>query len=167
MNQIREELDRNKLGVIAKVDFSEWVTPTFYVKKNNNKLWIYVNFSKGLKKCVKTYTYPLPNPGGNFAKLNGRKFFLKWDLLETYLQLQIEEKCSKLLTTNTHKSLYIFNWLPFRIKVAPCIFAAGDRHNACRYEFHYSISGWHSHKRSRGQHKRKMQIFHVRKFGYW
>ena len=50
------------------------------------------------------------------------KIFSKSDLSDAYLQVKVEEECSKLLTINTHKGLYEFNWLPFGLKVSPNIF---------------------------------------------
>ena len=47
--------------------------------------------------------------------------FSKLDLLDIYLQIQVDEECLKLLTVNTHKELYKFNQLPFDVKVAPNI----------------------------------------------
>lgn len=38
------------------------------------------------------------------------------------MQIQVDEEWLKLLTIDTHKGLYEFNRLPFRIKVAPGIF---------------------------------------------
>ena len=43
-------------------------------------------------------------------------------LLEAYLQIPVEEKCTELLTINTHRGLYKINRLQYRIKVAPTIF---------------------------------------------
>ena len=50
------------------------------------------------------------------------EIFSKLDLSGAYLQILVEEECSKLLTINTHKGLYKFNRFPFGIKVAPNIF---------------------------------------------
>ena len=39
-----------------------------------------------------------------------------------YLQVQVNERCLKLLTINTPKRLYKFNRFPVGVKVAPSIF---------------------------------------------
>ena len=67
-------------------------------------------------------THVLPSHKNIFAKLNGRKIFSKLEVSDVYLQVQVEEECSKLLTINTHKGLYEFNQLLFGMKVMPCIF---------------------------------------------
>ena len=41
---------------------------------------------------------------------------------DAYLQIPVDEQCSKLLCVNTHRGLYKFNRLPFGVKVAPAIF---------------------------------------------
>eukprot|EP00106_Octopus_bimaculoides_P019505 XP_014786947.1 PREDICTED: uncharacterized protein K02A2.6-like [Octopus bimaculoides] len=75
-----------------------------------------------LNDCLVTYNYSLPSLEEVFAKLNGRKFSSKLDLFEAYLQIQIEEDYSHLLTVITHCGLFKFKWLPLSVKVDPAIF---------------------------------------------
>ena len=39
-----------------------------------------------------------------------------------YLQVKVDEQCTKYLTINTNNGLYILKRLPFRLKVAPSLF---------------------------------------------
>ena len=71
---------------------------------------------------LKDYHYPLPTPEEVFNKLNGGVVFTKVDLSDAYLQIPVEEECSKLLSINTHRGLYKFERLAFGVKVAPAIF---------------------------------------------
>ena len=48
--------------------------------------------------------------------------FSKVDLSDAYLQIPVEEECSKLLCINTDRGLYKFGRLPFGVKVTPAIF---------------------------------------------
>ena len=57
-----------------------------------------------------------------FNKLNAGKVFSNIDLSEAYLQIPVEENSYKLLCINTHRGLYKFDSLVFRIKVVPAIF---------------------------------------------
>ena len=57
-----------------------------------------------------------------FAQLNGGRIFSKLDLSEANLQIPVDKKCVEILTANTHKGLFKFLRLPFRITVAPAIF---------------------------------------------
>jgi hypothetical protein len=51
---IEKELERlQALGVIEKVEHTDWASPTVYVKKKNDKIRICVNFSTGLNECLK------------------------------------------------------------------------------------------------------------------
>ena len=101
-------------GIQSKVEFSQWVAPTVYVKKK----------SKEIRVCavLRDYHYPLPSPEEVFTKLKGGKIFSKVDLSDAYLQIPLEENSSKLLCINTHQGLFKFERLPFGIKVAPAIF---------------------------------------------
>eukprot|EP00106_Octopus_bimaculoides_P020916 XP_014788358.1 PREDICTED: uncharacterized protein K02A2.6-like [Octopus bimaculoides] len=91
-------------------------------QEKNNEIRVCADFSTGLNECLIPYNYSLPSPEEIFTKLNGGKFFSKLVLSEAYLQVKVDEECSKLLSINTYKRLYIFNRLPFGIKVAPGIF---------------------------------------------
>ena len=122
-NQINKELERlENLGVISRIEFSEWVCTVVSVKKNNNKIRMCSDFSTGLNDCLRDNTYPLPSPEDIFVSLNGGKIFSKLDLSDAHLQVKVEEEYSKLLTINTHKGLYKFNRLPFGLKVSTSIF---------------------------------------------
>ena len=123
LETVDKELERlEKLGVISKLVYSDWSSPVVIVKKRNDKIRLCADFSTGLNDCLKDHTYPLPSPEEIFAKLNGGKIFSKIDLSEAYLQVKVNEECSKILTINTHKGLFKFNRLPFGLKVAPSLF---------------------------------------------
>ena len=123
LEQIDKELEQLKnLGVISCIEFSEWAYPVVYVEKKNNKIRMCADFSTGLNDCLRDHTYTLPSPEDIFASLNEGKIFSKLDLSDAYLQVKVEDECSKLLTINTHNGLYKFNRLPFGLKVSPSIF---------------------------------------------
>ena len=131
LEMIDKELRRlEENEVIKKVDYSEWASTTVYVKKKNNKIRVCVDFSTGLNECLWDHTYPLPTSEEIFSKLNGSKVFLKIDLSEAYLQVQVEEECTKYLTIHTHRGLYQLRQLPFGLKVAPKSISANYGYNA-------------------------------------
>ena len=120
---IEIELQRlQENGVVEKVDYSEWASPTVYVTKKNKKIRVCADFSTGLNDCLMDHSYPLPSPEDIFTKLNGGKIFSKIDLSEAYLQVKISEECSKYLCINTHLGLFRLKRLPFGLKVAPALF---------------------------------------------
>ena len=86
------------------------------------KIRVCADFSTGLNECLWDHTYPLPTPEEIFSKLNGGKIFSKIDLSEAYLQVKVEEECTKYLTIHTHRGLYRLRRSPFSLKVAPSLF---------------------------------------------
>lgn len=118
-----KELDRLvQTGILSKIELNVWEASVVYVKKKSVETRVCAYFSTGSNKAIKDYHYLLPNPEKIFTKLNGDKVFSKIDLSEAYLQIPAEEESTKILCINTHKELYIFNRLPFGIKVALSIF---------------------------------------------
>ena len=65
--------------------------------------------------------YPLPKVDDVFASLAGGKRFTKIDLKQAYLQMEMDDESSALLTLNTHKGLYKLNRLAFGIASAPAL----------------------------------------------
>ena len=121
--EINKELDRLvNMGILSKVEFSEWVALTVYIRKKSKEIWVSTDFSTGLNTALKDYHYPLSSPEEVFNKLIGGNVFSKIDLSKAYLQIPVEENSSKLLCINTHRGLYKFDRLVFGIKVTPAIF---------------------------------------------
>lgn len=74
LEQTDKELERlENLGVISRIEFSEWACPVVYVKKKNNKIRMCADFSTGLNDCLKDHTYPLPFTRRHFCKFKWRK----------------------------------------------------------------------------------------------
>ena len=66
--------------------------------------------------------YPLSKPQDLFATLSGGKQFSKIDLLQAYLQFELDEESRKLVIVNTHQGLYKYNRLPFGVASDPALF---------------------------------------------
>jgi len=71
---------------------------------------------------LKDHNYPLPAPEDIFSRLSGGKIFTKMDLSDAYLQVKVNNECSKYLCINTHRGIFKLNRLPFGLKVAPALF---------------------------------------------
>ena len=54
--------DSKKMGVLSKVDYSDWASPTVYIKKKSKERCVCVNFSPGLNDALKNYHCPLSKP---------------------------------------------------------------------------------------------------------
>ena len=62
--EINKELDRLvNMGILSKVEFSEWAAPTVYIRKKKAKeIRLCSDFSTGLNAALKDYHYPLSSP---------------------------------------------------------------------------------------------------------
>ena len=82
------ELDRwEKMGVIEKVEYTEWAAPILVVKKADGSARLCIDYSTGLNEALLDNQHPLPLPEDIFATLNGGKFFSQIDLKDAYLQV--------------------------------------------------------------------------------
>lgn len=121
---IDQELQRlEQLGIITKVDYSDWAAPIVVVKKGNTgKIRICADYSTGLNNALEPNQHPLPLVDDIFAKLANCKIFSKIDLSDAYLQVEVEPDSRKLLTINTHRGLFQFNRLVPGVKSGPGAF---------------------------------------------
>lgn len=118
-----KEIDRLlSMGVITKVDHSEWASPVVMLRKSNGKTRLCVDFSCGVNAALEDCAHPLPLPEDIFSSLNGGTVFTTIDLSDAYLQVEMEEESKKLLVMNTPKGLYRYERLPFGVKTAPGLF---------------------------------------------
>ena len=121
--KVEKELEcQVKLGIIQKVDVSEWGTPIVPVVKPSGALRLCGDYKTTVNSQLQVYQYPLPRPEELFAALNGGQKFTTLDLSEAFLQIELEEKAKAYTTINTHKGLYSFNRLPNGIASSPAIF---------------------------------------------
>ncbi|CAM4420123.1 unnamed protein product [Caretta caretta] len=92
------------------------------IVKKDGSLLICGDFKVTVNPVLCAEQYPLPRFDDLFAGLAGRQKFSKIDLSQAYLQMHINEKSKELFTTVTHKGLYRYCRLPFRITSAPVLF---------------------------------------------
>lgn len=122
-SDIENELNRlESIGVIERVEYSQWAAPIVAVKKANGSTRICGDFSTGLNEALESHDYPLPTPEEIFTTLTGGKYFSKIDLSDAYLQVKVSDASMPLLTINTHRGLYQYRRLPFGVKSSPGIF---------------------------------------------
>lgn len=65
--------------------------------------------------------YPMPQIEKNFAMWAGGQRFSKFDVTQSYLQMEVEEGSKAYLTRNIQEGLYLYNRLVFAIASAPAI----------------------------------------------
>ena len=121
-DKVAKELDRlEREGIITPVASSEWATPIVIVPKKDGSIWICGDFRITVNKAIKVEMYPLPKVEDILAAIGGSTIFSKIDLLQAYLQMELDEGARELCTINTHKGLYRYNRLPFGVSSAPAI----------------------------------------------
>lgn len=117
------ELDKMEIEqVVTRVKHSDWATPLVVVPKPQGAVRICCDFKVTLNRVLQMEHYPLPLSKDIFAKLRGGKLFSILDLKGAYLQLPVREDCKHLLTVNTHKGLFRYNFLPYGLASSPSIF---------------------------------------------
>ena len=114
---VGDELNRLEDQDGIKVSHSEWETPIVVVRKPGGKIRICGDFKATINPLLKTDVYPLPKPEELFHALNGGSKFL----VDTYLQVELDEASSKMVVINTHRGLYQHRRLPFGLSCAPAI----------------------------------------------
>ncbi|XP_054272605.1 uncharacterized protein K02A2.6-like [Macrosteles quadrilineatus] len=120
--KVEEELDRlEKIGIISKVEQSDWGTPIVPVVKPSGKIRICADFKVTLNKQIKDIKYPIPRIEDIFAKMSGGKYFCTLDISNAYLHMAMDQESALLQTISTHKGQYKVNRLMFGIKTAPAL----------------------------------------------
>ena len=120
---VEHELNRLvKLGILTPVVYSERTAPIVVVKKGNGTIRLCADFSTGLNAALDVHQFPLPNPKGIFATLNGTRVFSHIDLSDAYFQIELDNGTRKLLVINTHLDFFQYNKLAFGVSSAPAIF---------------------------------------------
>ena len=75
---IENDLDRlEQLGVITKVNYSEWAAPIVAVPKTDGGVRICGNYKVTINPVLEVDRYPLPTPEDLFATVSGAKYFPK------------------------------------------------------------------------------------------
>lgn len=124
-NKLETELERlESLGVITRVEHSDWGTPLVTVLKKDSSIRVCADYSVTINKFLEDVNYPLPRIDDLFQALQGGKLFSKIDLSQAFNQLIVDEETSKILSWSTHKGIYRVNRLPFGCKPNSAIFQA-------------------------------------------
>ncbi|EGT46872.1 hypothetical protein CAEBREN_15395 [Caenorhabditis brenneri] len=123
LEAVEKELDRLEgLGVLKKVNYSQWAAPLVCVRKAGGDVRVCVDLSTGLNDALEDEDHPIPTPEDVFATLNGGKYFSNVDFKDAYLQVELAEESRHLFTINTHKGLFEYQRLVFGAKTAPMVF---------------------------------------------
>ena len=108
--------------MVSKVVELEWAAPIVPVMQTYNLVRLCGDYKVTVNQAIKAYSYLLPRTEDILASLTGGQSFSKLDLASCIPAAALDEASKKLVTVNTHRGLYQFNRLPFRISSAPSIF---------------------------------------------
>ena len=121
--KIAEELRRlEKIGVLEKVEFSDWATPIVPVLKPDGSVRICGDYKITINPALDVPEHPMPTADDLFTQLNGGEKFTKLDLSSAYQQVLLDEESRQYVTINTHLGLYRYTRLPFGVASSPAIF---------------------------------------------
>ena len=120
---VEDELDHlEKMGVLEKVNYSQWATPLVVVPKKDGRVRLCGDYKVTLNQALDIEQYPLPKPDDLFAALAGGDKFSVLDLSQAYQQLLLDDESRPYVTIKTHRGLYRYTRLPYGIASAPAIF---------------------------------------------
>ena len=124
---LKEALERElarleNLGILRKVDHSDWAAPVVIVPKGDGCLRVCGDYKITVNPVLVVDKYPLPKPEDLMAQLAGGQTFSKLDLSQAYQQVLLDEDSCKYVTINTHQGLYQYTRVPFGISSAPALF---------------------------------------------
>ena len=120
--KVQDELKRLvDMGVLQKIDYSDWAAPIVVVNKPNGKVRICGDF-KALNRRISVDQHPIPTLDQLLEKLQGGQFYSKIDLADAYLQLELDDDAKKLCVINTPFGLYQYHRMCFGVASSPAQF---------------------------------------------
>ena len=121
--QIEEEIKRLvSVGILKKIDYSDYAAPIVPVKKASGGLRICGDYSVTINKHLRIPEHPMPSIEELLVKLNGGEKFSKLDLSQAYQQVELDNESQSLVAINTHLGLYTYTRCPYGISAAPSLF---------------------------------------------
>lgn len=74
-----------KLGILKKINLSEWDTPVVYVEKPNHSVRLYGNYKLTLNNQLQDVYYEIPTIKDIFNKMENGTYYCKLDLYNIYI----------------------------------------------------------------------------------
>ena len=104
---IEQDLERLEwIGVIEKVQYSDWAAPIVPVPKSDGTVRICEDYKVTVNPVLKIDQYLVPTAEDLSETLAGGKTFTKLDLTQAYQQVVLDPASRRYITINTHKGLY-------------------------------------------------------------
>jgi hypothetical protein len=119
---LRVEVDRLcEVGVLKKVNQSEWAAPTFIIPKKDGTVRFISDFRK-LNKRIKRKPYPIPKIQDMLLTLEGFKYATSLDLNMGYYHIELSPLSKQLCTIVLPWGKYEYQRLPMGLCNSPDIF---------------------------------------------
>lgn len=132
---LRLEIDRLcKLGVLKKVNRSEWAAPTFIIPKKDGTVRVISDFRE-LNKRIKRKPFPIPKIQDLLLKLEGFQYATSLDLNMGYYHIELTPFSKRLCTFVLPWGKYEYQRLPMGLCNSPDIFQEKMSHLMEDFEF--------------------------------
>jgi hypothetical protein len=119
---LRQEVERLcQIGVLKKVNRSEWAAPTFIIPKKDGSVRFISDFRE-LNKRIKRKPYPLPKIQDLLLKLEGFQYATSLDLNMGYYHIELSPASKQLCTIVLPWGKYEYQRLPMGLCNSPDIF---------------------------------------------
>ena len=119
---LKTELDRlTKLGVLKKVNRSQWGAPTFIIPKKDGTVRFISDFRE-LNKRIRRTPYPIPKIKDLLLRLEGFKHGTSLDLNMGYYHIELSPRSKEMCTITTQWGKYEYQRLPMGLCNSPDIF---------------------------------------------
>ena len=119
---LKQEVERLvRLGVLRKINRSEWAAPTFIIPKHDRTVRFISDFRK-LNEQIKRKPFPIPKISDLLLKLEGFQWATSLDLNMGYYHIELHPDSKKLCTIVLPWGKYEYNKLPMGLNNSPDIF---------------------------------------------
>jgi len=110
-----------KIGVLKKVNRSEWAAPTFIVPKKDGSVRFMSDFRE-LNKRITRKPYPIPNIQDMLLNLEGFQWATSLDLNMGYYHIRLDPSSKELCTIVLPFGKYEYQAIPMGLCNSPDIF---------------------------------------------
>ena len=110
-----------KLGVLKKVNRSQWAAPTFVIPKKDGTVCFISDFWE-LNKRIRQQPYPIPNIQDMLLNLDGFQHATSLDLNMGYYHLELSKDSRELCTIVLPFGKYEYQCIPMGLCNSPDIF---------------------------------------------
>ena len=122
METLKREVERLcRVGVLKRVNRSEWAAPTFIIPKKDGKVRFISDFRELNKRIVRT-PYPIPNIQEMMLNLDGFQYATALDLNMGYYHVRLDPDSRKLCTIILPFGKFEYQRLPQGLCNGPDVF---------------------------------------------